>query len=80
MTTLKYGVDAPKVRESDAVRIMLHHLALAAAYFEATPDTTIQALAELPDTFEGSSARALGPARDWYLAMVKTYEDADAPA
>lgn len=76
MATLKVSIDPARIREADAVRLMAHHLSLAAAYFEATPDTAVQALAELPDVFEGN-AMALGPARQWYLAMAKAYADGD---
>jgi hypothetical protein len=34
----KYDLDAPRVTKDEAVEQTLHHLALAAMYYEATPD------------------------------------------
>lgn len=48
-------VDVVAVREADAITLMVHHLSLAAAYFEATPSDNQPALDEIADTFgEGS--------------------------
>lgn len=74
----KVGVDAKKIRTADAVTLMLHHLSLAATYFEATPATTVEALAAIPDVFEGDEI-ATGCARLWYLTMVSRYEALDQP-
>lgn len=38
MTVKTVGVDAPRVTRDRAVELMIHHLELAAMYFEATPE------------------------------------------
>lgn len=40
------GLDAPRVTADEAVELCIHHLQLAAMYFEATPDDTEQLLTE----------------------------------
>jgi hypothetical protein len=45
----RVGLDAPRVRRSDAITLMVHHLMLAAMYFEATPDDITPSLDEIMD-------------------------------
>lgn len=68
------GVDVPPVRERDAVLLMVHHLGLAFSYFEATPDTQVQALTELHDAFDD---HRLALARQWYLGLDAAYKAMD---
>jgi len=53
VTAPTYTIDAPSVTEDEAMDLMLHHLALAAAYFEATPEDmgalAIAASTKFPD-------------------------------
>lgn len=72
MTGLMVHVDAPPVRRSEAVKLMVHHLELAAMYFEATPDTTVDALAEINVAFS-NNPMAQSAARSWYTILVNEY-------
>lgn len=61
------GVDvSPVEHEDEALVLMLHHLKLAAAYFEATP-TTI----EVPEHFSRDAMVA------WLGVMEKQYQDGE---
>lgn len=73
MPALKVGIDPPKIRGRDAARLMAHHLSLAAAYYEATPDTQVQVLSELLDVF-GEDHSALSAARQFYQVLVSSYD------
>ena len=75
MPALKVGIDPPKIRCHDAAKLMAHHLSLAAAYFEATPETHVQVLAELADVLDNPAM--LSAARGWYYAMVSGYDALD---
>lgn len=69
-------IDAiPPVHPSDAVKLMVHHLSLAVAYFEATPDEDGPALAEMARTLDPTIS--LPAARAWYDAMTKAYDSLD---
>lgn len=76
MPALKVGIDPPKIRCHDAAKIMAHHLSLAAAYYEATPDTQVQVLSELADVF-GEDHIALSAARQFYQVLVSSYDALD---
>lgn len=69
-------LDPPTVRETDAARLMAHHLSLAAMYFEATPETTAPGLAAIADAFS-SNEIGLTSARIWFESMTVAYDDAD---
>jgi hypothetical protein len=60
------NIDAPPVAdEAEALSLMLHHLKLAAAYFEATPEDLSAHL-----TGDHFSAPAIGA---WLVAMEALY-------
>jgi len=54
----------PVEDEQEALFLMLHHLKLAATYFEATPTTF-----DIPDTFSKPAMRA------WLDGMEKLYPE-----
>lgn len=65
------GVDAPPVEDGDeALRLMLHHLALAGAYFEATP-----LLIDRQRVRDALGSFACEPAFAWIEAMSGLYPD-----
>lgn len=69
------GLDAPRVHPADAVKLMVHHLQLAAMYFEAVPDEHAPSLAEMarqlnPDT-------TLPASREWFRVMAEAYAAMD---
>lgn len=72
-------LDTPTIRETDAARLMAHHLSLAAMYFEATPATTAPGLAALADAFSNNEL-GLTSARIWFESMTVAYDDTDPPA
>ena len=60
------GIDIPPVQdEQEALILMIHHLQLAAAYFEATPDPIL--MGDLPWGFHTPAYVA------WIKAMEKLY-------
>lgn len=67
------AIDAPRVRPDVALELMVHHLQLAAMYFEAIPegpasfDEMVRLLRE--------DERALAGAREWYDAINQFYEE-----
>ena len=68
--TLK--VDAPEVTRDEALELMVHHLQLAAMYFEAvrdTPKTRVE-VSRLLDRDARSRAAALA----WYDTIYQYYE------
>lgn len=60
---------SPVENEEEALFLMLHHLKLAASYFEATPDPIL--LGDLP------WGRLLPAYTAWIKAMSKLYPDED---
>lgn len=75
MSDYRVTIDVPqKIDPSKAAELMAHHLMLAAAYFEATPDLQTVALAELNVAFEHNTM-GLTAARTWFAWMNKAYED-----
>lgn len=61
------GVDMPPVEnEQEALVLMLHHLKLAAAYFEATPTVF-----DVPEHFSSPAIWA------WVVAMAALYPEED---
>jgi len=76
----KVGVDVPPVTEDEALELMVHHLSLAAAYYEATGSNEdenfqeiIRLLRPLPQMPEYEGA-ALTAAKSWFQAMRKYYD------
>lgn len=63
-------IDAPPIEdEAEATALVLHHLRLAAAYFEALPD---------PFEPDGWDEYHCGPAmKAWLAAMEALYPDED---
>jgi hypothetical protein len=72
------SVDAPRVHPSDAVRLMVHHLALAAMYFEATPSEHAPALAEMARQLDKDLV--LPAARAFFETLDAAYDNHDQPA
>jgi hypothetical protein len=69
-----YGVDVPKVTNDQAVALVVHHLELAAAYYEAAE--TEEIWAALETAFEEDTLR-IGAARAWWVAMKIAYDRLD---
>lgn len=67
----KIGVgDLPRVRPADATTLMVHHLMLASAYYEASPDKAADAfLAEVLD-----QVGVLGKEDPAYTAALEFYK------
>jgi hypothetical protein len=62
------NIDVPPVDdEQEALALMFHHLKLAAAYFEATPNTF-----DIPEHFSAA------PMRAWAEAMEALYTEMEA--
>jgi hypothetical protein len=62
------NVSAPPVEnEQEARLLMMHHLRLAALYFEATP----KVISSVPDTFSQHAIRA------WLAEMEALYPEGD---
>lgn len=57
----------PVENEQEALFLMLHHLRLAALYFEATP----KVISSVPDTFSQHAIRA------WLAEMEALYPEED---
>lgn len=68
------GIDAPDVEQWAAVELMVHHLQLAAMYFEAIPDDMPAVDKELRSLI-GEDDRSLEPALVW-LARIDAYYEA----
>lgn len=71
------SVDAPRVHPADAVKLMVHHLALAAMYFEATPAEHAPSLAEMARQLEPDLV--LPAARAFFLTLDAAYAAYDQP-
>jgi hypothetical protein len=72
----RVGLDAPRVRRSDAITLMVHHLMLAAMYFEATPDDITPSLDEIMDEANALEARdpKIIAAIVWLKSIHESYE------
>lgn len=68
------GIDVIPVREADAITLMIHHLSLAAAYFEATPTDIQPALDEIVDTFGENNNYGRIAAERFVTALNTMYE------
>ena len=54
-----FGIDVPRVTRDEAVELMVHHLGLAASYFEATPeDAGAQVSDEIRRALDGPAVAA----------------------
>jgi len=67
-----YGIDIPPVTQDEALELMLHHLSIAQAYFEATPETDETILELLRIAKERELHKE--PIRLWFNAMTTVYE------
>lgn len=67
-----YGIDVPPVSHDEALELMMHHLSMAQAYFEATPDADTTILEVLRIT--GEKELHGEPIRAWYNSMYDVYE------
>jgi hypothetical protein len=74
----RVGVDAPRVSRDVALELMVHHLQLAAMYYEATPDDDAAVAAEverlLISEIPYHETPALRAARPWLEAIRAHYE------
>ena len=77
MTNILINVDAPPVRPSEAVALMVHHLQLATMYFEATPESPLGALSAIADAFSPDKHQDMGlrAARAWFATLSQAYEE-----
>lgn len=69
----KFGVDAPSVTNDEATELMVHHLQLAAMYFEAVPPNDEQNLREIARLLKDDD-RTLVAAKPFYLALQRFYD------
>ena len=76
--TERLALDAPTVTRDEALELMVHHLKLAAMYYEAVPedikavtDEMERLMAEDPVT---GPEPALLAARSWLTRIYKVYE------
>jgi hypothetical protein len=77
MTTDKtYIVDAPRVGQDEALELMVHHLQLAAMYFEATSEDFEECLAEIKRLLEDDPRSAVS-AIPWYSAISGFYKEVE---
>ena len=67
-----YGVDVPPVTRDEALELMVHHLQLAAAYFEATPEDANDCYVEMGRLMAGTKPALVG-ARAFYSSLVEHY-------
>lgn len=84
----RIGIDARRVTRDEAVEFMIHHLVLATAYYEATPNDEAAVLIEvvriLNNDFqkegpELTGARAFVAAlNDYYARLKKEQDEEDA--
>lgn len=74
--TERVSIDPPPIHPADATTLMAHHLALATAYFEASPDELAPGYAAIARAFPthdmGQSA-----ARVWLATLQAHYDAAD---
>lgn len=67
--------ELPRVHADEAARLVVHHLAIAAAYYESTPhDNDGVVIAELKRVFEEEGAPAFEAALAWLRAIFLAYE------
>lgn len=80
----RIGIDARRVTRDEAVEFMIHHLVMATAFYEATPDDEAAVLSEvvrilnndvLQEGPELTGARAFLAALNDYYARLKTEQD-----
>lgn len=84
----RIGIDARRVTRDEAVEFMIHHLVLATAYYEATPNDEVAVLSEVVRILnndiqhegpELTAARAfLAALNDYYARLKKEQDDEDA--
>lgn len=67
-------IDAPEVTRDAAVEHMVHHLQLAAMYFEAVPESYDDVRDEMLRLIKNDD-RSIGPALAWFSHIHKYYED-----
>lgn len=67
------GVDAPDTTRDEATELMVHHLQLAAMYFEATPESDAETREEVRRLLADDD-RALAGALPFYEALVAHYD------
>lgn len=67
------SVDAPSVAEAQATFLMIHHLSLAAMYFEATPDGLDAIFTEIETQELNDYAK--GAAQAFAVALDNAYKE-----
>ena len=74
----KVGVDVPPVTEDEALEFVIHHLSLAAAYYEATPNDSNNNLKEMErmmaSGIQNYETPALKAARAWFSTIEADFE------
>lgn len=71
------AIDAmPKVDEATAALLMVHHLSLAAAYFEATPENPLILTIEIGNVF-GNDGIARPAAEAFVCMLIEAYKNFD---
>jgi hypothetical protein len=79
MVKPKHKIDMPSVTEDEALELMIHHLSLAAAYYEATSDNQVDNLKEMTRIMDpkipGYQNPALVAARYWLITLDKHYDE-----
>jgi hypothetical protein len=85
----RIGIDARRVTRDEAVEFMIHHLVLATAYYEATPNDEADVLNETVRILnndiqregpELTGARAFLAALNTYYARLKKEQDEEETA
>lgn len=75
----KLKIDVPPVTQDEALELMVHHLSLAAAYFEAAPENYDDNIKEIErimtSEIKGFVSPGLKAAKAWLLAMDYTYNE-----
>jgi len=72
--TIRIGIDAPNVSRDEALEFMVHHLQLAAMYFEATTEMSLPALQTELIRIIADDNRALDPAIAFTNTIHEFYE------
>lgn len=74
----KLGIDVPRVTRDVALKLMVHHIELAAAYYEATPEdkgaVRLEAERLLKSSIPGFEDPAIVAARAMLIALNAHYE------
>lgn len=76
---VRLSIDVPKITSSEAAILVVHHLALAAAYFEATSMESIEKeLARARNANSAFPQISLEADRVWLKILSDTYDAIDA--